>query len=174
MKLHRLIPLPFVLASMAFLACHQGGPGDNPPTGTNLLGAVERSGDSVITTITIVNELNRERRVAFAECPPRNTVKLTLISPAAAGAYRGTWDYATMDSVREMRRVFQPPGCVPFQLDASLGPRARVTSRFIGFRAMDVLGDSLPDGRYSVWLFPRIVGRDPAGIPAGEVELRRR
>ena len=155
------------------LACHLGGPGNNPPVGTRFVGGVERSGDSIITKITVVNELNRARGVAFAPCPPRNTVKLTLVS-GAAGAYRGTWDYAVMDSIRQMRKDFQPPGCVPFELVATLPAKASVTSRFIGFRAMDVLADSLPDGRYAVWLFPRLVGRDPAGIPAGEIELRRR
>ena len=159
------------LGSVCVVACH-GGPGE-PPTAMRLLGAVQRSGDSIITTVTIVNELNRERGVAFAKCPPRNTVKLTLIS-GVAGSYRGTWDYATMDSIRQLRRDFTSPACVPFSLQASLGPRSRVTSRFIAFTAADVLDDSLPDGRYAVWLFPRIVGRDPGGIPAGEIELRRR
>ena len=162
-----------VVACVLVGACHAGGPGDNPPTGTRFIGAVERSGDSIVTTVTILNELNGRRDVAFAECPPRNTVKMTLVS-GVAGAYHGTWDYATMDSIRSMRRDFRPPGCVPFALQASLGPRSRVTSRFIAFRSTDVLGDSLPEGRYAVWLFPRIVGRDPGGIPAGEVELRRR
>ncbi|HKN57374.1 MAG TPA: hypothetical protein VJV97_00880, partial [Gemmatimonadaceae bacterium] len=159
------------LGSVCVLACH-AGPGE-PATATRLLGAVQRSGDSIITTVTIVNELNRERGVAFAKCPPRNTVKLTLIS-GVAGSYRGTWDYDTMDSIRQLRRDFTSPACVPFSLQASLGPRSRVTSRFIAFKAADVLDDSLPDGRYAVWLFPRIVGRDPGGIPAGEIELRRR
>src|SRR5437879_13565350 len=89
------------LGSVCVVACH-GGPGE-PPTAMRLLGAVQRSGDSIITTVTIVNELNRERGVAFAKCPPRNTVKLTLIS-GVAGSYRGTWDYATMDSSRQLRR----------------------------------------------------------------------
>ena len=151
-------------------ACHMGKP--EPATGTRVLGAVERSGDSIITKITIVNELNRARDVGFAKCPPRNTVRLTQVA-SAAGAYHGTWDYAVMDSIRQLRRDFTRPGCVPFELDASLGPKARVTSRFIAFRAIDVLGDSLPDGRYAVWLFPRIYGIDPGGIPAGEVTLRR-
>ena len=159
------------LGSVCVVACHVG-PGE-PATAMRLLGAVQRSGDSIITTVTIVNELNRERGVAFAKCPPRNTVKLTLIS-GVAGSYRGTWDYATMDSIRQLRRDFTSPACVPFSLRASLGPRSRVTSRFIAFTAPDVLDDSLPDGRYAVWLFPRIVGRDPGGIPAGEVELRHR
>ena len=155
------------------LACHQAGPESNPPVGTRLVGGVERSGDSIITKVTIVNELSRERDVAFEPCPPYNTVKLTLVS-GAAGAYHGSWDYATMDSVRQLRRDFHRPACVPFSLVHGLPAKASVTSRFIGFRAMDVLGDSLPEGRYAVWLFPRIVGRDPAGIPAGEIELRRR
>ena len=153
------------------VACHIGR--GEPPTGTRVLGAVARSGDSIVTSVTLVNELNRERAVAFARCPPRTTVRLTLVS-GVAGAYRGTWDYAVMDSIRQLRRDFTSPPCRPFTLDANLGPRARVTSRFIAFRAMDVLDDSLPDGRYAVWLFPRIVGTDPGGIPAGEIELRRR
>ena len=153
------------------VACHVGR--GEPPTGTRVTGAVARSGDSILTSVTILNELNRERAVAFAQCPPRTTVRLTLVS-GVAGAYRGTWDYAVMDSIRQLRRDFTSPPCRPFTLEANLGPRARVTSRFIAFRAMDVLGDSLPDGRYAVWLFPRIVGTDPGGIPAGEIELRRR
>ncbi len=159
------------IVSVALVACRVGKP--EPATGTRLLGTAVRSGDSIITNLTIMNELNRARDVAFAKCPPRNTVKLTLVS-GVAGAYRGTWDYAVMDSIRQLRKDFTTPACVPFQLEASLGPRARVTSRFIGFRVMDVLADSLPDGRYAVWLFPRIVGIDPGGIPAGEIELRRR
>src|SRR5690349_1693553 len=143
------------------LGCHAGR--GEPPTGTRALGAVAHSGDSIITSLTLVNELNRERGVAFAQCPPRTTVKLTLVS-GSAGAYRGTWDYAVMDSIRQLRRDFTSPPCRPFTLGANLGPRARVTSRFIGFRVMDVLDDSLPDGRYAVWLFPRIVGTDPGGI----------
>lgn len=153
------------------LACHAGR--GEPATGTRVLGSVARSGDSIVTSVTIVNELNRERPVAFAPCPPRTTVKLALVS-GNAGAYRGTWDYALMDSIRQLRRDFTSPPCRPFTLNANLGPRSRVTSRFIAFRAMDVLDDSLPDGRYAVWLFPRIVGTDPGGIPAGEIELRRR
>lgn len=156
---------------MLALACHTGRP--EPATGTRVLGAVERSGDSVITNLTIVNELNRERSVAIAPCPPRNTVRLILVS-GAPGAYHGSWDYAVMDSIRQLRRDFTRPGCVPFSMDASLPAKARVTSRFIGFRTVDVLGDSLPDGRYAVWLFPRIYGIDPGGIPAGEITLRRR
>lgn len=153
------------------LACHTGK--SEPAIGTRVLGAVERSGDSIITRLTIVNELNRVRDVGFMKCPPRNTVRLTQVS-SVAGAYHGSWDYAVMDSIRQMRRDFTPPACVPFELEASLGPRARVTSRFIGFSALDVLGDSLPNGRYAVWLFPRIYGIDPGGIPAGEIVLRRR
>ena len=153
------------------LACHVGR--GEPATGTRVIGAVERSGDSIITSVTLVNELNRERDVAFAQCPPRTTVKLTLVA-GSAGAYRGTWDYALMDSIRQLRRDFTSPPCRPFTLQANLGPRARVKSRFIAFSAMDVLDDSLPAGRYAVWLFPRIVGTDPGGIPAGEVVLRRR
>lgn len=160
-----------VLGCAIALACHTGRP--EPAMGTRVLGGVERSGDSIITRLTIVNELNRERDVGFMKCPPRNTVRLTQVS-SAAGAYHGTWDYAVMDSVRQMRRDFTPPACHPFELDASLAPHARVTSRFIGFRTIDVLGDSLPDGRYAVWLFPRIYGIDPGGIPAGEIVLRRR
>lgn len=155
------------------VGCHQGGPGRNA-VGARLSGVVERAADSVVTSLTISNELNRAHEIQFAPCPPRNTVKLTLVSGAAAGAYHGTWDYATMDSVRQMRRDFSAPGCVPFSLVHTLPAGARVTSRFIAFRVMDVLDDSLPDGRYAVWLFPRIAGRDPAGIPAGEIELRRR
>ena len=153
------------------LACHTGKP--EPATGTRVLGAVARSGDSVITNVTIVNELNRERSVAFAPCPPRNTVRVTLVS-GAAGAYHGTWDYAAMDSIRQLRRDFTRPQCMSFELNASLPAKARVTSRFIGFSTADVLGDSLPNGRYAVWLFPRIYGIDPGGIPAGEITLRRR
>ena len=152
-------------------ACHTGKP--EPATGTRVLGVVERSGDSIITNLTIVNELNRTRDVAFAQCPPHNTVRLTLVG-GAAGSYHGTWDYAVMDSIRQLRRDFTSPACVPFSLNASLGPKSRVTSRFIGFRTLDVLGDSLPDGRYAVWLFPRMYGIDPGGIPAGEIILRRR
>ena len=161
----------FAAACSLVLACHAGR--GEPPTGTRVTGAVQRSGDSIITSVTLVNELNRERGVAFAQCPPRTTVKLTLVS-GTAGAYHGTWDYAVMDSIRQLRRDFTSPPCRPFTLNANLAPRARVTSRFIAFRALDVLDDSLPDGRYAVWLFPRIVGTDPGGIPAGEIELRRR
>ncbi|HJQ12571.1 MAG TPA: hypothetical protein VJ840_16175 [Gemmatimonadaceae bacterium] len=160
----------FAVVTCVLAGCHVGKP--EPTTGTRLLGTVNRSGDSIITNLTIMNELNRARDVAFARCPPRNTVKLTLVS-GVAGAYRGTWDYAVMDSIRQLRKDFTAPACVPFELDASLGPHARVTSRFIGFRVMDVLADSLPDGRYAVWLFPRIVGIDPGGVPAGEIDLRR-
>ncbi len=160
-----------MLGCAVALACHTGKP--EPATGTRVLGAVERSGDSIITNLTIVNELSRERRVAFAPCPPRNTVRLITVS-SAAGAYHGTWDYAVMDSIRQLRRDFTSPACVPFSLDASLPAKGKVTSRFIGFRTSDVLGDSLPDGRYAVWLFPRIYGIDPGGIPAGEITLRRR
>lgn len=159
------------LACAIALACHTGKP--EPATGTRVLGAVERSGDSIITKVTIVNELGRERSVAFAPCPPRNTVRLITVS-GAAGAYHGTWDYAVMDSLRQLRRDFTSPACVSFALYAALPAKARVTSRFIGFTSRDVLGDSLPDGRYAVWLFPRIYGIDPGGIPAGEVTLRRR
>ena len=153
------------------LACHAGQP--EPAMGTRVLGAVARSGDSIITTLPIVNELNRARDGGFMKCPPRNTVRLTQVA-SVAGAYHGSWDYAVMDSVRQMRRDFTAPACVPFELEASLGPHARVTSRFIAFSALDVLGDSLPNGRYAVWLFPRIYGIDPGGIPAGEITLRRR
>ena len=152
-------------------ACHMSGP--EPAIGTRIVGAFARSGDSIITNVTVVNELNRERSVALAPCPPRNTVRLTLVG-GAPGAYHGTWDYAVMDSVRQLRRDFTRPPCTSFGLDASLPAKARVTSRFIGFRPIDVLGDSLPDGRYAVWLFPRIYGIDPGGIPAGEITLRRR
>ena len=162
---------PVFFACLCATACHIGR--GEPAVGTRLVGAVERSGDSIITKLTIVNELNRERGVAFAACPPYNTVKLALVT-SAAGAYRGTWDYATMDSIRQLRKDFQRPACVPFSLVHSLPARASVTSRFIGFRTIDVLGDSLPNGRYAVWLFPRIFGTDPGGIPAGEIELRRR
>lgn len=160
-----------VLVCVGALACSQAGR-RSPPTGTRFVGVVETAGDSIVTSITFVNELDRERGVAFAPCPPRNTVKLTLTS-APAGAYRGVWDYATMDSLRQLRKDFQRPACVPLALRRSLPARTSVTSRFIAFRTTDVLGDSLPDGRYAVWLFPRIAGRDPAGIPAGEIELRR-
>ena len=159
------------IACAAVIACHMGKP--EPATGTRVLGAVERSGDSIITNVTVVNELSRARDVASAQCPPRNTVRLTLVG-GAAGSYHGTWDYAVMDSIRQLRRDFTSPACVPFSLNAPLGPKSRVTSRFIGFRTLDVLGDSLPDGRYAVWLFPRIYGIDPGGIPAGEITLRRR
>ena len=161
----------FAGACVLGIACHAGR--GEPAMGTRVMGAVERSGDSIVTSVTIVNELNRERAVAFAQCPPRTTVKLALVS-GRAGAYRGTWDYALMDSIRQLRRDFTSPPCRPFTLNANLGPRSRVTTRFIGFRMMDVLDDSLPEGRYAVWLFPRIVGTDPGGIPAGEIDLRRR
>lgn len=160
-----------VIGCAIALACHTGGP--EPAMGTRVLGAVARSGDSIITQLTIVNELNRARDVGFMKCPPRNTVRLTQVA-SVAGAYHGSWDYAVMDSLRQMRRDFTAPACVPFELEASLGPHARVTSRFIAFSARDVLGDSLPNGRYAVWLFPRIYGIDPGGIPAGEVTLSRR
>ena len=162
-----------IAALVIAAGCHNAGPGRNA-VGARLTGGVARSADSVVTSLTISNELNRAHEVEFAPCPPRNTVKLTLVSGVAAGAYHGTWDYATMDSVRQMRRDFTAPGCVPLSLVHTIPAGARVTSRFIAFRVMDVLDDSLPDGRYAVWLFPRIAGRDPAGIPAGEVELRRR
>ena len=169
----RAPPMRALVAALSLMgaACHMGNP--EPATGTRVLGALERSGDSIITNLTIVNELSRARDVAFAQCPPHNTVRLTLVS-GVAGSYHGTWDYAVMDSIRQLRRDFTSPACVPFSLNASLGPKSRVTSRFIGFRTLDVLGDSLPDGRYAVWLFPRIYGIDPGGIPAGEITLRRR
>ena len=162
-----------IVGVLIVLGCHQAGPGRNA-VGARLSGGVERLADSVVTSLTISNELRREHEVEFARCPPRNTVKLTLVSGVASGAYHGTWDYATMDSVRQLRRDFTRPGCVPFSLVHTLPAGARITSRFIAFAVMDVLDDSLPDGRYAVWLFPRIAGRDPAGIPAGEIELRRR
>src|SRR4051812_2431677 len=84
-----------VLGCAIALACHTGKP--EPATGTRVLGAVERSGDSIITRLTIVNELNRARDVGFMKCPPRNTVRLTQVS-SVAGAYHGSWDYAVMDS----------------------------------------------------------------------------
>ena len=160
-------------SALIVLACHNAGPGRNV-VGARLTGVVERLADSVVTSLTISNELKRAHEVEFAPCPPRNTVKLTLVSGIAAGAYHGTWDYATMDSVRQLRRDFTRPGCTSFSLVSTLPAGARVRSRFIAFSVMDVLDDSLPDGRYAVWLFPRIAGRDPAGIPAGEIELRRR
>ena len=57
-----------ILGCAVALACHVGTP--EPATGTRVLGVVQRSGDSIITTLTIVNELNHERSVAFAPCPP--------------------------------------------------------------------------------------------------------
>ena len=132
---------------------------------TALTGSV---GDTLTTWVTVVNTASATRTIEFDSCPPDKTVTLTSAA-AASSETKATWDYrATIPP------SIAPPGpnCVPFPLVAKLAPHDSTTSRFLAFPVRRVLGDSLPPGVYWVRVFPRIAGTPPAGIVAGQVELR--
>jgi hypothetical protein len=99
-------------------------------------------------------------------CPPSAQFELVSGNPREARK----WDYFAMleGKGRQSGVVF---ACLAYLAVGPITPEMKQSALWFTIATKDVLGDSLPPGRYKITLFLPIVGSKP--IPAGLLDLRR-
>jgi hypothetical protein len=157
----------FALLGLALAtACNGGSPdvADPPPGGSAPIvqGGVEYTAD---TRIMESFPVQLDTRVTMRNrSSQRTTVQLGSGCPVLIRAYRDAarrrlaWDQSVgMVCTMQIQIVELAPGATA----EKAAPRAS---------AADILGDSLPDGRYYLSAFVQVVG-GPVTVPAGQVDL---
>jgi hypothetical protein len=99
-------------------------------------------------------------------CPP--SAQFELVSGNPHEIHK--WDYFAMLEARS-RQAGSGFGCLLYLLVGPITPEMKQSALWFSIAIRDVLGDSLPAGRYRITLFLPIVGSKP--IPAGFLDLRR-
>jgi hypothetical protein len=99
-------------------------------------------------------------------CPPSAQFELVSGSPRESRK----WDYFAMLEGKA-RKSGVGIGCLAYLLAGPIMPEMKQSALLFTIATKDVLGDSLPPGRYKITLFLPIVGSKP--IPAGLLDLRR-
>ena len=99
-------------------------------------------------------------------CPP--SAQFELVSGDPHEVHK--WDYFAMMEAKS-RAAGVGFGCLLYLAVGPITPEMQQSALWFTIATKDVLGDSLPSGRYKITLFLPIVGSKP--IPAGMLDLRR-
>jgi hypothetical protein len=99
-------------------------------------------------------------------CPPSAQFELVSANPREAHK----WDYFAMLEAKS-RQAGMGFGCLAILLVGPITPEMEQSALWFTIATKDVLGDSLPPGRYKITLLLPFVGSKP--IPAGFLDLRR-
>lgn len=99
-------------------------------------------------------------------CPP--SAQFELVSGNPRESHK--WDYFSMLEA-DARKSGMGFGCLAYLLVGPMVPAMKQNALWFAIATKDVLGDSLPAGRYMITLFLPIIGSKP--IPAGLLDLRR-
>jgi hypothetical protein len=163
------------LATLSVLGCHRFHDAPGPLStddyryraGSAIVGAAR---DTLRVAVVVVNESNQQRMLGFPFCPPvYNAVK------ARVAASRREWD----SEVYEQKRNPIPrdstgnaiPQVCPAMLPVMSFPPGGSYTYVLNVPVREVLGDSLPAGRYGVTARVNVNGNLVRNLDAGGVEL---
>ena len=125
-----------------------------------------RSLDSVGIWSRLIATEDASPTIQRGGCPP--SAQFELVSSNSHEVHK--WDYFAMLEAKS-RQAGMAFGCVASLFVGPITPEMKQSALWFTTATRDVLGDSLPAGRYRITLFLPIVGSKP--IPAGFLDLRR-
>lgn len=130
------------------------------------------SSDTLRVAVVVVNESREQRGIILPSCPPfLNQLQ------AKVGANGHSWDSETYEK-RRMPRYFDSSGkvipqvCAPVMRVMTFPPGGSYTY-VLKVPVHDILGDSLPSGRYHVVASLRLNADWKHGLDAGDVQLTK-
>jgi hypothetical protein len=136
---------------------------------SNLVG---QAADTLLVRVSAING-SRSTRILEFGCGA-TVARLSTAEPRPR-----TWDYETFERRRQQTVGFDPRtgapivdlGCISYG-SLTLAPGDSVRPFWLRVLVRDVLGDSLPPGRYRVTARIAVNGRLVGNLKAGEVDLR--
>ena len=156
--------------AFAFSACHRVSYYEPPKLEGISFEAYSAFRGPLLDTVGIWSRLiateNAPPTIERGGCPP--SAQFELVSGNPHQVHK--WDYFAMLEAKS-RQAGVGFGCLLYLAVGPITPEMRQSTLWFTVATKDVLGDSLPSGRYRITLFLPIVGSKP--IPAGILDLRR-
>ena len=159
-----------VLGCAAFAACHRVSYYEPPKLQGVSFEAYSALRGPSLDTVGIWSRLiateDASPTIQRGDCPP--SAQFELVSGKPHEPHK--WDYFAMLEAKS-RQAGIGFGCLASLLVGPITPEMKQSALWFTIATKDVLGDSLPAGRYKITLFLPIVASKP--IPAGFLDLRR-
>ena len=169
MKLSTACHLTIAAVAFVFVACHRVSYYKPPKLqGVSFEAYSALRGplpDSVGIWSRLITTDDAPPTIERGGCPPSAQFELLSDNPK----HVRKWDYFEMLEAKS-RRAGVGFGCLLYLLVGPITPEMKESALWFSIAIKDVLGDSLPPGRYKITLFLPIVGSKP--IPAGVLYLR--